>query len=55
MLRRAVASIDASDIVIGGALLALGLGVTLKFDYMTGLIAAAVATLSLIAIGFWKS
>lgn len=55
MLRRALASVDASDIVIGGALGALLLGTSLKFDYMTGLIVTAIATLTLVAIGLWKS
>lgn len=43
--------VDASDVVIGGALLGLGLGVAMKSDIWVGLAASCAAVLVLVAIG----
>lgn len=46
---------DASDVLIGGALLGLGLAVAMKTDIWTGLGVLSAALLGLIALGMVTS
>lgn len=48
MLRRSLAVLDGTDVVIGLVLAALFFGVGFKVDFATALIAAALAALLLI-------
>lgn len=50
MLRRMLKEVDASDILIAGALLGLGLAVTVKADVWIGLGVVSVAILGLISL-----
>lgn len=52
MLRRVITALDATDVVIGAALIALFVGVTLKIDFATALIADALAALVLIVVAW---